>query len=149
MEAAAELTREESRSKSKHQIQPEYGDNKQADAGRDCWTRLAIPNSQAPKRTGGYSFSLFSWPRAGLATITGWSILCYMWWPYFPGDTQFSITTVVLTERSNVHTYNINYYWLKEAAVAVVLHSSSWSSSSSSVEVVACCTGRPTGQTYS
>ena len=34
---------------SKHQIQPEYGDE-QVDAGRDCRTRLARPNSQA--RTG-------------------------------------------------------------------------------------------------
>ena len=34
---------------SKHQIQPEYRDE-QADAGRDCRTRLARPNSQA--RTG-------------------------------------------------------------------------------------------------
>ena len=31
---------------SKHQIQPEYGDE-QAYAGRDCGTRLARPNSQA------------------------------------------------------------------------------------------------------
>ena len=31
---------------SKHQIQPEYGD-KQVDAGRDCRTCLARPNSQA------------------------------------------------------------------------------------------------------
>ena len=30
----------------KHQIQPEYGDE-QADAGRDCRTRLARPISQA------------------------------------------------------------------------------------------------------
>ena len=44
---------------SKHQIQPEYGD-KQADAGRDCRTRLARPNSQARTRTGKYSFPLFS-----------------------------------------------------------------------------------------
>ena len=29
---------------SKHQIQPEYGDE-QANAGRDCQTRLARPNS--------------------------------------------------------------------------------------------------------
>ena len=34
---------------SKHQIQPEYGDE-QADAGRDCRTRITRPNSQA--RTG-------------------------------------------------------------------------------------------------
>ena len=31
---------------SKHQIQPEYGDE-QADTGRDCRTRLARPNPQA------------------------------------------------------------------------------------------------------
>ena len=37
----------------KHQIQPEYGDE-QADAGRDCRTRLARPNSQARTRTGKY-----------------------------------------------------------------------------------------------
>ena len=55
--------------------------NEQADAGRDGWTRLARPNSQARTGTGEYSFSLFSWPRAGLATLPGWSILCYMWWP--------------------------------------------------------------------
>ncbi|CAN0193786.1 unnamed protein product, partial [Ascophyllum nodosum] len=30
---------------SKHQIQPEYGDE-QADVGRDCRTRIARPNSQ-------------------------------------------------------------------------------------------------------
>ena len=59
----------------------EYGDE-QADAGRDGWTRLARPNSQARTGTGEYSFSLFSWPRAGLATLPGLSILCYMWWPY-------------------------------------------------------------------
>ena len=35
---------------SEHQIQPEYGDE-QADAGRDCRTRLAKPNSQAPTGT--------------------------------------------------------------------------------------------------
>ena len=52
------------------------------DAGRDGWTRLARPNSQARTGTGEYSFSLFSWPRAGLATLPGWSIPCYTWWPY-------------------------------------------------------------------
>ena len=46
MDAAAERGRNPVR---KHQIQPEYGDE-QADAGRDCRTRLARPNSQA--RTG-------------------------------------------------------------------------------------------------
>ena len=42
---------------SKHQIQPEYGDE-QADAGRDCRTRVARLNSQAPTLTGKYSFSV-------------------------------------------------------------------------------------------
>ena len=46
MDIAAELGRNPV---SKHEIQPEYGDE-QADAGRDCRTRLARPNSQA--RTG-------------------------------------------------------------------------------------------------
>ena len=55
MDAAAELGRNPV---SKHQIQPEYGDE-QADAGRDCRTRLARPNSQA-RTTGKYSFSLLS-----------------------------------------------------------------------------------------
>ena len=52
MDAAAELGRNPV---SKHQIHPEYGDE-QADAGRDCQTRLARPNSQARTRTGEYSF---------------------------------------------------------------------------------------------
>ena len=53
MDAAAELGRN---IVSKHQIQPEYGDE-QADAGRDCRTRLARPNFQARTGTGKYSFS--------------------------------------------------------------------------------------------
>ena len=44
---------------SKHQIQFEYGD-KQADAGRDCRTRFARPNSQARTGTGKKTFSLFN-----------------------------------------------------------------------------------------
>ena len=40
---------------SKNLIQPEHGDE-QADARRDCRTRLARPNSQAPTRTGKYPF---------------------------------------------------------------------------------------------
>ena len=56
MDAAAELGRNPV---SKHQIQPEYGDE-QADAGRDGLTRLARPNSQARTGTGECSFSLFS-----------------------------------------------------------------------------------------
>ena len=58
MDAAAELGRNPV---SNHEIQPEYGDE-QADAGRDCRTRLARPNSQARTRTGKYSFSLFIFP---------------------------------------------------------------------------------------
>ena len=57
MDAAAELGRDPV---NKHQIQSEYEDE-QADAGRDCRTRLARPNSQArTTRTGKLSFSLFS-----------------------------------------------------------------------------------------
>ena len=55
----------------KDETQPEYGDE-QADAGRDCRTRLTRPNSQARTGTGKYLFSsLFSWPRAGLVTLLG------------------------------------------------------------------------------
>ena len=39
--------------------QPEYG-GEQADAGRDCRTRLARPHSQVRTRTGKYLFPLFS-----------------------------------------------------------------------------------------
>ena len=56
MDAAAEIGTDPV---CKHQIQPGYGDE-QADAGRDCRTRLARPNAQARTRTGEYSFSLFS-----------------------------------------------------------------------------------------
>ena len=56
MDAAAELGGNPA---SKHPIKPEYGDE-QADAGRDCRTRFARPNSQAQTRTGKYYFSLFS-----------------------------------------------------------------------------------------
>ena len=56
MDAAAELGRNPL---SKHQIQPEYGDE-QSDTGRDCRNRLARPNAQARTRTKEYSFSLFS-----------------------------------------------------------------------------------------
>ena len=41
------------------QFQPEYGDE-QADAGRDCQTRLERPNAQAWTGTGKHSFSLLS-----------------------------------------------------------------------------------------
>ena len=58
MDAAAELGKNPV---SKHQIQPEYGDD-QADAGRDFRTRLARPNILAPTGIGKYSFFLFSRP---------------------------------------------------------------------------------------
>ena len=56
MDAAAELGRNPV---SKHQMQPEYGDEK-ADAGRDCRNRLARPIFQARTGRGKHSFSLFS-----------------------------------------------------------------------------------------
>ena len=46
MDAAAELGRNPV---SKHQIQPEYGDEK-ADAGRDCRTRITRPNYGTHRR---------------------------------------------------------------------------------------------------
>ena len=56
MGAAAEIRRNPL---SKYPVQLEYGDG-QADAGRDCRTRLARPNYQARTGTGNYYFSLFS-----------------------------------------------------------------------------------------
>ena len=56
MDAVAEIGRNPA---SKHQIQPESGDE-QADAGRDCRTRLVRLNSEARTWRGEYSFSLFS-----------------------------------------------------------------------------------------
>ena len=53
MDAAAEIGRD---LVSKHQIQPDYGDE-QADAGRDCRTRFARPNSQARMGTGKYNIN--------------------------------------------------------------------------------------------
>ena len=57
-------------------------ENEQADAGRDGRTHLAGPKYQARTGTGKKTFFLFRWSRAGLATLPGWSILCYMRWPY-------------------------------------------------------------------
>ena len=47
---------------SKHQIQPEYGDE-QADAGRDGRICRARPNSQARTGTGGKKQKTLSWDR--------------------------------------------------------------------------------------
>ena len=52
MDAAAELG---SNPVSKHQIQTEYGDE-QADAGRDCRTRLARPNFRHERGQGNIHF---------------------------------------------------------------------------------------------
>ena len=54
MGATAELGRNPV---SKHQIRPEYGHDEEADAGRDCRTRLARFNSQA--RTGDREMLIF------------------------------------------------------------------------------------------
>ena len=51
--AVAEIGRNPRR---KHQIQPEYGDE-QADAGRDCRTRLASLNLRRERRQGHIHFS--------------------------------------------------------------------------------------------
>ena len=56
MDAAAELGRNPV---SKHQNQSEYGDE-QADAGRDCRTRLARPKFRAQTRRRKYELSLSS-----------------------------------------------------------------------------------------
>ena len=56
MDAGAEIGRNPV---SKHHITPEYGDE-QADAGRDCRTHLARPNSQTRTGTEEYSFFLCS-----------------------------------------------------------------------------------------
>ena len=56
LDAAAEIGRNPA---SKHQSKPEYG-VEQADAVRECQTRLVRPNSQARTGTGNYSSSLFS-----------------------------------------------------------------------------------------
>ena len=58
MDAAAKIERNPV---SKHQIQPEYGDE-QADSGRNYRTRFARPIHQAQTGTGINSFSLFSFP---------------------------------------------------------------------------------------
>ena len=63
MDAAAELGRNPV---SKHQTQPEYGDE-QADAGRDG-RETKFSGTHGDR---GILFSLFSWPRAGLATLPG------------------------------------------------------------------------------
>ena len=68
MDAAAEQGRNPV---SKHQVQPEYEDE-QADAGRDCRTRLARPNSQALTGTGNIHF-----PRSA-DRVQDWQPSCYV-----------------------------------------------------------------------
>ena len=55
-DTAAEIERNPA---SKHQSEPEY-DDEQADAVRDCQTRLVRSNLQARTGTGKYEYSLFS-----------------------------------------------------------------------------------------
>ena len=81
MDAAAELGRNPV---SKHQIQPEYGDE-QADAGRDSRNRLARPNSQGPNADRGifiFSVQLTTTSKIGNLTrlIHTLAIICV--WPY-------------------------------------------------------------------
>ena len=66
MDAAAELGKN---AVSKHQIQPEYGDE-QTDAGRDCRTRLARPNSQARTGTRKYYFSSVELTTSRIGNLT-------------------------------------------------------------------------------
>ena len=66
MDAVAELKRDPV---SKHQIQPEYGDE-QADVGREYRTPLARPNSQARTRTGKNSVPCSAYHEQ-LATLSG------------------------------------------------------------------------------
>ena len=69
--------------------------NERADAWRDTRTCLARPNSQAWTGTYKISFSVFRWPRAGLATIPGWSTSIPSWkcWQYI---TYKYFTTCIL-----------------------------------------------------
>ena len=109
MDAAAEIGRNPV---SKHQIQPEYGDE-QANAGQDCRTRLARPNSQARTWTGKCLFFLFSWPRAGLATLSGWSILLLYVWQYIeryrPTDKYLHLFTLCRDSRKTGVFLNWHY----------------------------------------
>ena len=90
---------------SKHQIQPEYGDE-QADAGRDCQTRLARPNFQARPGRGKYLFSLFIGPRAGLATLT---------------RLIYTLLLYVMTIQKIVHTSYSTWYTLLSLDWSTVL----------------------------
>ena len=96
MDTATELGRNRV---SKHQSQPEHGDE-QADAGRDCRTRIAKPNSQARTGTKKYSFFLFSRPGEELATLPGCSVLLLYVMNIHP-SMHPSIHTYI-------HTYNIH-----------------------------------------
>ena len=86
MDAASELGRNPV---SKHQIQPEYGDE-QADAGRDCRTRLAKPNSHER----GHGKNIFSCSADHVQD----------WQPY-PVD-PYSCYMCDHTYINNIHTYH-------------------------------------------
>ena len=63
---------------SKHQIQPEYGDE-QADAGRDCRTCLARPNSQAQRGQENIIFSCSADHEQDWQPYPVDPYSCYMW----------------------------------------------------------------------
>ena len=102
MDAAAELGRNPVR---KHQIQPEYGDE-QADAGRDGWTRLARPNSQARTGTGGYYFPCSADHEQD-------------WQPY-PVDPY----SAIYDDHTYIHTYICSNFSKCRAMTSSISHSS-------------------------
>ena len=94
MDAAVELGRNPV---SKHQIQPEYGDE-QADARRDCRTRLARPNSKARTRTGEYSVFPVQLTTSRIGNLT-----------------QLIHTLVAICVTVHIHTYSMSdTCWGKE-----------------------------------
>ena len=98
MDAAAELGRNPV---SKHQIQPDYRDE-QADAGQDCRTRLARPNSQARTRTGKYEIFIF------LVQLT----MCRI------GNlTPFILTLAICMA---IHTYMFRRYFQQAHSIPIV-----------------------------
>ena len=84
MDAAAEIG---SDPVSKHQIRPEYGDE-QADAGRECQTRLARPNSQARTGTGKYYFFLLQLTTSRIGNLT-----------------RLILTLAICDDNTYMHTY--------------------------------------------
>ena len=90
MDAAAELGRNPG---SMHQIQPEYGDE-QADAGRDCRTRQARPNSQAQTWTGKYSFFSVQLTTSRIGNLTR----------------LIHALALICDDHTNIHTYILYHH---------------------------------------